>query len=206
MLDSLHHQFAEQTLNHGSPLAGSPARYSEVVGQHGTKFRRQSHTIASARIAQSAAGSPAQRGDRPRQAKTSKRKINSRSPSPISPTPKRRPQRSEKARALPARYRLSAMRTSDCKSPRVAGSPAKQQNISRQASSEVTPRTSSPTAPSPESRPRRSDITRALPARQRLLAGLRQCQRQEPAFRKTSPIPESASATHTGIKGRLRRH
>ena len=60
------------------------------------------------------AGSPVQERDVSRQARTSKRRINSRTPSPIPPPPKRRPQRSKKARALPARQSRLARRLSDC--------------------------------------------------------------------------------------------
>ena len=112
MLDSWHPEFAEQTLNDGNLVAGSPV---------------QDRAIS-------------------RQARTSKQRINSRTPSPIPPPPKRRSQRSEKSRALPARQRLLAMRTSNRISPRAAGSPAKQQNIGRQASSGITPRAPSPMA------------------------------------------------------------
>ena len=150
--------------------AGSPVERSEVVGQQRSKFRGQSRTSASARIAQSAAGSPAQHRDNDRRARGSKRRIDSRTPSPTPPLHKRRPQRSEKARALPARKRLLVMGTSDSTSPRAAGSPAKQRKISRQATVGIAPRSSSPMAPSPGTRPRRSERVRALPARQKPLA------------------------------------
>ena len=114
----------------------------------------------------SVAGSPVQERDISRQARTYKRRINSRTPGPIPPPPKRRSQRSEKARALPARQRLLAMRTSNRIFPRAAGSPAKQQNIGRQASSGITPRTSSPMALRVR-RPRPSDRVRALQLRLR---------------------------------------